>query len=422
MQFGCAPILVLRRFYDVAPPIPHPISSQMKTTTIIGISDSRKQWFSPEVTDIIAMGKVFSGGKRHHEIMASWLPADATWIDITVPLSNVFEQYKQYDDIVIFASGDPLFYGFANTVKRECPDVVMKVYPSFNSLQMLAHRLCLPYHDMHVVSLTGRPWLKFDEALINDEVLIGCLTDKVKTPHAIFNRMKEYGYDNYIMYVGENLGNEETERISQYDATATYAQPNCIILRQTHSIRRTMGIADTEFMLLDERSKMITKMPIRLCTLSALDLAKKRSLWDVGFCTGSISIEAKLRYPHLTINAFEIREEGRELMAVNSRKFHAPGINAIIGDFCQQDITSLEAPDAVFIGGYGGKMDNMLRKIHSVLKPDGCIVFNSVSDASRESFLRITHDLGMTTTELYTIKVDDNNPITILKAVATVTQ
>lgn len=388
----------------------------MKKASIIGISDSRRQWFPPEITNVIAEGRVFSGGKRHHEIMRSLLPEDALWIDITVPLADVFAKYQEHDDIVIFASGDPLFFGFANTVMRECPDTEVKVYPSFNSLQMLAHRLCMPYHDMHVVSLTGRPWDKFDEALINGEQLIGCLTDRNNTPHAIYQRMMEYGYDNYVMYVGENIGNEETEHIGKYDTAATYAIPNCVILRQAHSIRRTMGIPDSEFHLLNGRSKMITKMPIRLCTLSALDLAGKKSLWDVGFCTGSISIEAKLCYPHLHVTSFEIRQEGKELMEKNSRKFHAPGIRAIIADFCSADLSAIEAPDAVFIGGYGGRMEEMLRKIHKALLPDGCIVFNSVSEASRNTFIKATTEMGMTVTTLYTITVDNNNSITILKA------
>ena len=59
---------------------------------VIGISDAPSPFFPPEVLDIIRNGKVFSGGKRHHEIVASLLPADAQWIDITVPLDAVFEQ------------------------------------------------------------------------------------------------------------------------------------------------------------------------------------------------------------------------------------------------------------------------------------------------------------------------------------------
>ncbi len=335
---------------------------------VIGITDSRKQWFPPEVMEVIKAGKVFSGGKRHHEIMMDFLPENAVWIDITVPLSEVFKQYELYDDIVVFASGDPLFFGFANTIQRECPGCEMKVYPSFNSLQMLAHRMCLPYHDMHVVSLTGRPWDKFDEALINGEPLIGVLTDKKNTPQAIWQRMQDYGYTNYKMTVGENLGNEETERIieiqppspprgsfldtsSQYGVSSEksllyknsplggWGALNCLLLQKTHPRPRPFGIPGAEFHLLNGRAKMITKMPIRLMSLSMMQLRERKTMWDVGFCTGSVSIEAKLQFPHLKITAFEVREEGRELMEINSRKFGVPGIDAVIGDFLQIDLS-----------------------------------------------------------------------------------
>lgn len=359
--------------------------------------------------------------------MSPMLPEDAVWIDITVPLSETFCQYADYDEIVVFASGDPLFYGFAVTIQREFPNVEMMVYPSFNSLQLLAHKLNMPYHDMHVVSLTGRPWDKFDEALINGERMIGCLTDRKKTPHEIFQRMSEYGYDNYRIYVGELLGNEDNERVGEYDTEMEYANPNCIILVRTHERSRYFGIPETEFHLLDEcpekgiagRTKMITKMPIRLLSLSMLDLYGKSSLWDVGFCTGSVSIEARLQFPHLHITSFEIREDGSRLMEQNSRKFGAPGIRTHIGDFLSMPLDDerlFERPDAVFIGGHGGKLKEMVTRIKNVMLPGGCIVFNSVSDESRLTFIEAAEQEGMSVRVCHTIKVDDNNPITILKA------
>ena len=62
---------------------------------VIGITDNPNPWFPPEVMEIIRKGRSFSGGKRHHEIVASLLPADAQWIDITAPLDAVFEKYHK---------------------------------------------------------------------------------------------------------------------------------------------------------------------------------------------------------------------------------------------------------------------------------------------------------------------------------------
>ena len=206
--------------------------------TVIGITDNPHPFFPPEILDIIRKGKIFSGGRRHHEIVAPFLPKNTQWIDITVPLDAVFEQY--HDEVVIFASGDPLFFGFANTLQRQFPDAELKVYPTFNSLQMLAHRMLIPYHDMRIVSLTGRPWQEFDKALIEGAGKIGILTDKEHTPAAIARRMLEYSYTNYNICVGEHLGNPELEKITtctlQEAAERQFSTPNCVIAQADSSL------------------------------------------------------------------------------------------------------------------------------------------------------------------------------------------
>ena len=395
---------------------------------VIGITDNPKPCFPPEVMEIIRRGKVFSGGKRHHEIVAPFLPADAQWIDITAPIDSVFEQY--HDEVVVFASGDPLFLGFANTIKRRMPDAEIVVFPTFNSLQMLAHRLVMPYHDMRIVSLTGRPWSEFDKALIERAEKIGVLTDKEHTPATIAQRMLEYGYTNYTIYVGEHLGNPSLEKVTtltlEEAAKTEFAMPNCLILYSCNSSdscskkETWFGIPDNEFTLLDGREKMITKMPIRLLTLQALDLPKRHVFWDIGFCTGSVSIEARLQFPHLHIEAFEIRPECEAIIQENAHRFGVPGINVHIGDFLETDITALPHPNAVFIGGHGGELKEIMKKVLTVLTDDGIIVFNSVvapkvTVDSKKLWDEACKSLGLQQLPPLHIQLNDNHPITILK-------
>ena len=403
---------------------------------VIGITDNPNPWFPPEVMEVIRKGKVFSGGKRHHEIVVPLLPQDAKWIDITVPLDTVFEQYQNTSrlwkgdrgEVVVFASGDPLFFGFANTIKRKMPEADIVVYPTFNSLQMLAHRLVMPYHDMRIVSLTGRPWPEFDKALIERVGKIGVLTDKEHTPAVIAQRMIDYGYTNYQMYVGEHLGNPELEKVttlSLEEATKhDFTMPNCLILESRenpcHPCLNYFGIPDSEFALLDGREKMITKMPIRLLTLQALELPKRHVFWDIGFCTGSVSIEARLQFPHLQVIAFEIRPECEAIIQENCRRFGAPGIDIHIGDFLEEDISTLPHPDAVFIGGHGGHLQEIMEKVLQYLNPDGCIVMNSVKAPkvltdSHKLWDEACQKLGLTQEPPIRIVIDEHHPIEILK-------
>ena len=420
---------------------------------VIGITDSADPFFSPDVLSIIRQGKVFSGGRRHHEIVAPLLPADARWIDITVPLDDVFQQYRSIanaeessdyssqaaratDTVVVFASGDPLFFGFANTIRKRMPQAGLTVYPSFNSLQMLTHRLTMPYHDMRIVSLTGRPWSDFDRALIERAAKIGVLTDREHTPSSIARRMLDYGYADYVMHVGEHLGNHETERVStlslQETACQQFTSPNCIILESpdgqtTQGRVRSYGIPDSTFTLLDGREKMITKMPIRLLALQALELPRRHTLWDIGFCTGSVSIEARLLFPHLHIEAFEIRPECESIISENAKRHGAPGIGVHIGDFLTADCDSLAAanvPDAVFIGGHGGRLADIMAKVLRYLAPGGCIVMNSVTAPkvltnSEQLFTDACQQLGLRQNLPLSLQLNDYHPIKILKAVNT---
>jgi precorrin-6Y C5,15-methyltransferase (decarboxylating) len=394
---------------------------------VIGITDHPKPFFTPEVMEIIRSGKVFSGGKRHHEIVTSLLPTDTKWIDITVPLDDVFEQYKSLtSDIIVFASGDPLFFGFANTIQRKMPEAEIVVYPTFNSLQMLAHKLVMPYHDMRIVSLTGRPWPEFDKALIERATKIGILTDREHTPSTIAQRMLEYGYNHYKISVGEHLGNPSLEKVStltlEEASKRDFSMPNCVILTSDTMLSpRRFGIPDSEFALLDGREKMITKMPIRLLTLQALELPKKHVLWDIGFCTGSVSIEAKLQFPHLEIEAFEVRQECETIMHENCRRFGALGINIHIGDFLEESIENLPRPDAVFIGGHGGQLKAIINKVLKVIAPDGVIVFNSVTSPkvpvdSKKLWDEACAELGLHQEPPLRIELNDYNPIEILKS------
>lgn len=412
---------------------------------------------------------------RHKEIVKHLLPAQAEWISITVPLDNVFSQYERVfsseekkispedkkipsdeknasaECIIVFASGDPLFFGFANTIRRKMPDAAIRLYPAFNSLQTLAHRLVMPYDDMRTVSLTGRPWQELDRALMERSPKIGILTDREHTPATIAARMLEYGYNCYTMYIGEHLGNPEKERIRRMTlreaAQGTFEHPNNLLLcygtdsstatapidgRLPHPhptecgtdrrsstapvAVRPFGIPDKEFAHLDGRARMITKAPIRLLTLQALELNRRRTFWDIGFCTGSVSIEARLQFPHLAVVSFEIRPEGKELMDINTRRFGAPGITTVIGDFLQADTSHLPRPDAIFIGGHGGHLKEILAKAKEVLLPGGCIVFNSVSAESKEAFGQGAEAAGMTLQPSVRIALNDYNPIEIMKA------
>lgn len=405
----------------------------MKTPSfiVLGMPDRVDATWPVEAMQSIANGHCFSGGNRHYELVKHLLPKGSQWIPITIPVSDVMAQYASHEEVIVFASGDPIFYGIANTIQRYYPQADITLYPSHNALQMLAHRLLMNYADMRIVTLTGRPWHELDRALIERVAKMGVLTDKVHTPQTIAQRLLDYGYSEGVMHIGERLGNPDLEKVQtlsiQEAASQTYDIPNCIMLELDYSnIARPFGIPESDFHLLDGRVNMITKAPIRLLTLSLLDLHEKRQFWDVGFCTGSISIEAKKQFPHLHITSFEIREAGTALMAENTRRHHVPGIRPVVEDFMATDLQPLldgdgyAAPDAVFIGGHGGHLVEMVDKLMRVMVDDAVLVFNAVSEKSQNLFREaVDAQEDLTIVQEMRIAIDEHNPILAMKAVKT---
>ncbi|TCO06050.1 precorrin-6y C5,15-methyltransferase (decarboxylating) subunit CbiE [Natronoflexus pectinivorans] len=387
--------------------------------TLIGISDNKPD-LSNQIKEIILEAAIFAGASRHYGLVAHLLPANAKWLMISVPLDDFLSRLEDCSqNVVVFASGDPLFFGIGNTIKSRFPNLSIESFPVANSLQSLANKLQVNYGLYRTLSLTGRSWHLFDQSLINGETHMAVLTDKVKTPSAIATRMCEYGYHNYSFHVGECLGGEN-ERITSAPVSdmigRDFNHPNCLLIEKTSKGLIQKGIPDNLFHILEERPKMMTKMPIRITTLALMELHRREVFWDVGSCTGSMAIEAKLQAPHMEVSAFEIRIESVDIIPVNCRKFGAPGISLITGDFCAGNHQNLAQPDAIFVGGYGGKMEQVLNHCHKYLKIGGVIAFNAVSDDSKSNFMEWINRNSFKDLSVTEITIDNNNTINILTA------
>lgn len=395
----------------------------MKTTMtfhIIGIGNKKPSFTAKQQQDILDT-RIFSGGKRHYELVKDYLPENYQWIAIQSPMSQVFEAYEKVAvPIIVFASGNPLFYGFSNTLKNKYPNAEIITTPYFSSIQLLANAMNLNSNQLQTISVHGRTWKALDVILIQQKELIGVLTDAEKTPATIAKRLLEYGYDNYDIIVGEDIEGEQEkfQELSLLEAsTMKFHSLNCSILKKIVHRQIDFGIKNTDFKGLPDRPKMITKMPIRLTTLHYLDILNVDTLWDIGFCTGSVGIEAKLKNTDLDVIAFEKRPECKAILKENQKRFGVPGIQVVMGDFFEQDLNQFPKPKSIFIGGHGGRLEELFLKIAPVLQLETCIVINAVKESSVQGFKAGCDKIGYTVVEESILSLDEYNPITLLKAV-----
>lgn len=388
--------------------------------TVLGMGDHPEAMLS-NGSELLRQHRFFSGGKRHYELLKSILPEEHTWIEISGSMNEVVAQYKEIGDdpLLVITSGDPLFYGFANTLKRLVPNAQLEVIPWFSSIQRLSHKAQLSANNLTTVTLHGRSWKALDATLIEGHKTIGILTDKTHAPNAIAKRLLAFGFTEYRMIVGEHLDGKE-ERIYELSLSEAegmeFADLSAVILQQETTRNRPTSFPDHFYRTLEGRPGMITKQSLRAITLQALQLSKEACFWDVGSCTGAIAIEAKQQRPWADVVAFEIRPECEAIIDENTQNTATPGIEVKIGDFFDQELSVLPTPNAVFIGGHGGKLKEMIAEVDCVLAPEGRIVMNTVSEDSLQGFKNAIAPLGYEIDTEMRVQINEFNQITLIGA------
>ena len=121
--------------------------------------------------------------------------------------------------------------------------------------------------------------------------------------------------------------------------------------------RRPGGMPDDVFV----RGKVpMTKMEVRCVILGKLAVSQNEVVWDIGAGTGSVSVELAMQARQVW--ALERRDEAVELIRENREKFGRWNLRIVQGE-APMDLKELPDPDAVFVGGSGGHLGEILSEV-----------------------------------------------------------
>jgi len=119
----------------------------------------------------------------------------------------------------------------------------------------------------------------------------------------------------------------------------------------------------------------MTKEEVRTVSLAKLQLDKADKFLDVGTGTGSIAIEAAFLYPHLEVTTIDSNQTALDVLNQNLTKFQLKNIQSILG---KAPIELEDKFDAIFVGGTGGNMSEILDWSFQRLKLGGRLVLNFI--------------------------------------------
>lgn len=267
---------------------------------------------------------------------------------------------RQSCDCAVAYSGDAGFYSGARGLLPLLAerDIPVQILPGVSSVQLLSARLGLPWQDWELVSAHGQDCDVV--AAVSRGTSAFFLTGGTLGPGELCRRLTDAGLGELSVTVGENLAASE-EKIT-FGTAAELADrpfPSLSVMLAEAAPRfegRCPGLPDEVFI----RGQVpMTKQEVRAAALAKLAVRPGDTLWDVGAGTGSVSVELALAAPQGRVYAVECQEEACALIRKNRKKFSAWNLQLVEGQ-APQVLRDLPAPDAAFIGGTKGNMEEII--------------------------------------------------------------
>lgn len=390
---------------------------------IIGITDFGKESLLPLYQTWIAECECLVGGERHLDFFPDFTGEK---IILKGNLKTTVEHLQASEKrTVVLASGDPLFYGIGGYLGKK---LNVEIYPNLSSIQEAFARMKESWQDCSFLSVHGRS-MKGLAQKVDGKDKVCLLTDKENSPAAIANYLLSFGITEYEAFVAEALGgtNEKTTWMTLEDMRTYDSNPlNIVILKRTkQGPAWSLGIPDQEFIQRKPDKGLITKKEVRVLSVAELNLTDKSIVWDIGTCTGSVAIESAKIARNGAVFAIEKNEGDYENCLENQKRFRTDF--TVINSKAPEGLEQFPDPDAIFIGGTGGEMVDLLKICCERLKSGGRIVLNAATIETlyeaTEAFKQLNFETAITLAQisrskpiLHMNRFEGLNPIYIITA------
>jgi len=378
---------------------------------VVGIGHDGPAGLSPEGRAHVAAARILAGGRRHLAFFPEWTGEKVVVEgDLEAVVGRLRERYAA-EKTVVLASGDPLFYGIGRLLLQSFPRDDLVFLPHVTSVQLAFARLKETWHDARVVSLHGRPLEALWPAVEERAPKIAVLTDGKNHPGAVADFLRRHGAaEDYALWVCENLGGSD-ERVSRHAPAGMreedFSPLNVVVLlreesggahgvsgscQAAYSVRGSfaprgeggdagvplLGIPEGTLLHRAGPRGLITRREVRLLALCYLELRGDDVVWDVGAGSGSVAIEAARLSDGLRVFAVERDDDAFRQLEANVARLGAGRVRAVRAD-APEGLADLPDPDAVFVGGSGGRLREIIATAARRLKPGGRIALNCIT-------------------------------------------
>jgi precorrin-6B C5,15-methyltransferase / cobalt-precorrin-6B C5,C15-methyltransferase len=339
--------------------------------TIIGIGEDGLAGLSEASRNALDRAEIVFGGERHLKLA----DIDGRGKPWPVPFDASCVLAKRGRPTAVLASGDPFWHGAGGSLASHLSPDEWIAHPSPSTFSLAASRLGWALEGTICIALHAAPFERLIPVLARGVRAI-CLVRDAGAGSDLASWLTARGFGPSRLWTLSALGGPR-ERIIESNAD-TYANgpmasPVAVAIETDGApgLPRASGLSDDLF----QHDGQITKRPMRALALSALAPRPSERLWDIGAGSGSISIEWALAGG--SASAIEVREDRARNIRANAEAFGVAHRVSVIAASAPASLSSLEKPNAVFIGG--GLDAAMLDAIWPLLPKDTRLVAHSVT-------------------------------------------
>jgi precorrin-6B C5,15-methyltransferase / cobalt-precorrin-6B C5,C15-methyltransferase len=374
-----------------------------QTVTVVGIGADGWAGLPPRSKAALEQAGVLVGGPRQLALLPEAVPGRR--IPLPSPLQPGLSELiaaHSGSELVVLASGDPMFYGIGSTLVAILGATHVRVLPHLSSVSLAAARLGWPLDEVTVVSLVGRP-RELLHPVLQPGRRVFALTAETTAAARIRALLDDRGFGGSPVTVLADLGGEQ-EAVGPADgqphSRLAIIAIECRLDGGATPLPCVPGLPDDAF----EQDGQITKREIRALALAALAPVPGQLLWDVGAGSGSIGIEWMRVHPASRTISVEPRADRRERISRNAAALGVPGLVVVAGK-APDALSGLPRPDAVFVGG-GVTDDGVLRACWDALAEGGRLVAHAVTIEGQAVLTDWWHGTGGTLTRLGVERAD----------------
>ena len=288
--------------------------------------------------------------------------------------------------VVVLATGDPLFYGTARFLCDRLGKDRFNVTPHVSSMQLAFARVKESWDEAYLTNLATQPLERVIEKS-RTAAKVGMFTTELIPPQAVAQALLDRHIDYFTAYVCENLGSPD-ECVTQGDlaevAHQKFSPLNVLILVRKPNVpdrpaamagRRLFGNPDEAFLQSHPKRGLLTPAEVRAIALAEMDLGPTSTVWDVGAGSGAVAIEAAQIASGGQVFALEMDPEDYALISSNAERFGVQNLTPILGR-APESWAGLPLPDAIFVGGTGRLVSQIVGLAYDQLKAGGRLMAN----------------------------------------------